>query len=99
MTTKTIKKYYTFTLALKEGGFPAIHPDDPTFVGGYYDETEIKKVKGLIFRHTKKLIKNMEFLISDNNDCLSVEQYNNELEANNYEITPNKAELFYFINI
>ena len=78
------KYYYSFTLDLPLGGFPAEHPTDDTFIGGYYDVEEMKDMTNLILSHTRQLIKEVAIDV-DASSKLIVSKFNTEDDALNYE--------------
>lgn len=81
----TKKYYYSFTLDLPTGGFPAEHPTDNGFIGGYYDMKELIDMTELILSYTQELIKCDDILIDDSSR-LVIERYDSEEEALDFEI-------------
>jgi hypothetical protein len=74
------KYYFSFTWDLPIGGFPAKHPDDANFTGGYYDEKELRDVTKSILSYTQELIQNCELGI-DASSKLIIEKYDCENDA------------------
>lgn len=71
------KYYYSFIWDLPTGGFPAKHPADDKFIGGYYDIKELRDVTKLILSYTRELIQGIELEI-DASSRLIIEKYDSE---------------------
>ena len=84
------KYYYSFILDLPIGGFPAIHPDDDKFVGGYYDSKELRDVTKLILSYTQELIQGIQLEI-DASSRLIIEKYNSEDDSLDFEISSHSS--------
>ena len=84
------KYYYSFILDLPIGGFPAIHPDDDKFIGGYYDSKELRDVTKLILSYTQELIQGIQLEI-DASSRLIIEKYNSEDDSLDFEISSHSS--------